>query len=253
MQLTALLKLLTPSKQLLVIQQPGTGKSHIYRMVGTILHDIHIVFHPLLVLTADQIIKFKTGSNIYGAIEVHNLNEHASKSIQFRGKLLSWLKGLVPDSTTTIFLFTSPQFLTKYQAFCTCLVQLSWTRGTLRACILDEAHLLSQHGADFRPEIRQLGDIFFQLAFSPSNNCRGFFVAGTATMTRNNLKYLESIASIQFTPDTTFWATAAKFKIAASKLLFIVALSILMKQLNISNGKQVVHSFTPTPKPMPLN
>ena len=44
-------------------------------------------------------------------------------------------------------------------------------------------------------------------------------------MTRNNLKYLESIASIQFTPDTTFWATAAEFKIAASKLLFIVGLS----------------------------
>ena len=86
-------------------------------MVGTILHGIHIIFHPLLVLTADQIVKFETGSNIYGAIEVHNHDEQALKSIQFQGKLLSRLEGLAPDSTTAIFVFTSPQFLTKYQAF----------------------------------------------------------------------------------------------------------------------------------------
>ena len=78
MQRSALTRLFRPSKKLLVVQQTGTGKSHIYRMVGTMLNGIHLVIHPLLVLTADQIVKFKEGDNCYGAIEVHNLDEQAT-------------------------------------------------------------------------------------------------------------------------------------------------------------------------------
>ena len=48
------------------------------------LSGIHVVRHPLLVLTADQIVKFKEGDDRYGAIKVHNLDDQATQSPEYR-------------------------------------------------------------------------------------------------------------------------------------------------------------------------
>ena len=102
MQLAALLKIFRQSKKLLIVQQTGTGKSHIFRMLGTMLNGIHLVMHPLLVLTADQIVKFQQGDDRFGAIEVHNLDEQASRSTAYRKKLIERMEGLLPSSTSYI-------------------------------------------------------------------------------------------------------------------------------------------------------
>ena len=49
------------------------------------LKGIHVVLHPLLALTGDQVIRFQEGSNDYGMIEAINLDE--------RGKIRSGGKG----------------------------------------------------------------------------------------------------------------------------------------------------------------
>ena len=37
----------------------GRGKSHILRVMGTTLKGVILIIHPLLVLTADQVLQFQ--------------------------------------------------------------------------------------------------------------------------------------------------------------------------------------------------
>ena len=69
----------TNRRHRLVVAPTAIGKSHIIRMMGTIFKAIHLVIHPLLALTADQVNAFKEANEAYGAFEVHNMDMHASK------------------------------------------------------------------------------------------------------------------------------------------------------------------------------
>ena len=53
-------------------------------MLGTMLNGIYVVIYPLLMLTADEIIKFKDDDDCYGAIKVHNLDDQATQSPEYR-------------------------------------------------------------------------------------------------------------------------------------------------------------------------
>ena len=70
MQLRSLLFLFSEDnlvcKILLVARTLGGGRSHVIRMTGTTFRGIHLIIHPIMVLTADQITKFTYAPTSHG-------------------------------------------------------------------------------------------------------------------------------------------------------------------------------------------
>jgi superfamily II DNA helicase RecQ len=73
----------------------------------------------------------------------------------------------------------------------------------LRAIVCDEAHLLAQHGADFRDEIRAFSRIFLQPALNHDNT--PYFVGLTATISLSNLEYLEDLMGSKISDYGKIW------------------------------------------------
>ena len=110
MQLIALLFLFDPSnfeRKMLLLAKTGGGKSHVIRMIGTLLKGIHLIVHPLLVLTADQTAKFASGSDEFGQIGVHNLDEEGAVSREYRDRftkyILMVLTKILPERCTYLY------------------------------------------------------------------------------------------------------------------------------------------------------
>ena len=133
------------------------------------------------------------------------------------------MESMAPSSTSTIFFFVSPQFLSTHTNFTKRLVKLSRERGVLRSIVMDEAHLHAQHGSSFRPDLRCLTTTFFRPIFGKRNKRIPFFVAGTATMSRNDLEYFSGLTTVTFDESTRFWASANEFCIPTSNILFDVS------------------------------
>ena len=67
-------------KMLLVARTDGEGESHVIWMTGTVFHGIQLIFHPLLVLTAEQITKFICALISHRAVMAHNLDKKRQAS-----------------------------------------------------------------------------------------------------------------------------------------------------------------------------
>ena len=65
--------------------------------VVALLKGVHLIIHPLLVLTADQVVKFLEGTDDCGAIEVHNLDDLAGTTEAYRKQFVKRLKELRGD------------------------------------------------------------------------------------------------------------------------------------------------------------
>ena len=108
MQIDALCHLFRPEdseRKMLLVTRTGGGKSHVLRLVGTLLRAVHLVLHPLLVLTADQMPKFLAASDAHGPHSAYNLDKFPASSLSL---LCSDLVALKPKTTRTIYLFSSP-------------------------------------------------------------------------------------------------------------------------------------------------
>jgi hypothetical protein len=79
--------------------------------------------------------------------------------------LLEQCCGLLWSTTTTVFIFLSPQFLKNHPKARNVLIECSHDCTTLRAIALDEAHIPVQHGTLFRSKIRALQVLFFAKIF----------------------------------------------------------------------------------------
>ena len=84
-------------RKLMVNLMTGVGKTHVIRVLGALLKGVHLIIHPLLVLTADQVVKFLEGTDDYGAIEVHNLDDLAGTTEAYRKQFVKRLKELRGD------------------------------------------------------------------------------------------------------------------------------------------------------------
>mgnify|MGYP005726043589 CR=1 FL=1 len=203
MQLRALLFLFGPAnlgRKMLLVDRPGGGKSHVVRMIGTMLRGVHLVVHPLLALTADQVPNFRTGSERFGPISAHNLDELASgfSGKRYRSRLLKYLLGISPETSRTVYLFASPHFLATYHDVRNVLLNSS-RRGVLRSVTLDEAHCYAKQGASFRPEICMLrGTLFSKLYPNTSAKRRTYLVCATAIDSKNDHRRLEHLTCSTF-------------------------------------------------------
>ena len=213
MQLEALLHLFSKEnavKKLICIQPTGRGKSLIIKLLCTMLRGVHLIVHPLLVLTADQVASFQRGSQDHGTIVVINLDQQASRSRTFLDAIIKLITSLPKLTSSTVILFGSPQFFCNNLHFIDALFQCNNNR-LLRSVVIDEYHLFAQHGGSFRPEIRMFSDIFIRRIFNMSPRERPFFVALTATMSLNDLGAGSAITRVGFPQRYRYWAEADDF------------------------------------------
>ena len=106
---------LEPTKvdsKLLFVTRTGYGKSHVMRTLGVLVGGVVVILVPLLSLSADQMNKMKEASQKYGTVETHHLDEFPTDDGGLKLRtLVDRINALEETTTSTIFLFTSPQFL----------------------------------------------------------------------------------------------------------------------------------------------
>ena len=133
-------------KTLLLIDRTGGGKTHVTRVVGCVERGVVLIIVPLLALSADQLAKFKEGSQAYGTVEAHHMDELVKESRAKVFALMRRINLLERDTTSTIFVICSPQFLVHNSNFCSTIIKASSER-ILRLVVIDEVHLYVQHGS----------------------------------------------------------------------------------------------------------
>ena len=192
-----------------VFDRTGGGKSHNIRLLGTLFGGVHLVFHPILALTADQLTQFQSGSDKYGSIIAINLDEIGTTA-GVKRKIIAFLTTLKRNTSTTIFIFSSPQFMANNPSIMNSLLNNCARKGTLRSITIDEAHLWAKHGSSFCEEIRYLQHNFFAPLYAGTNS-GPIFLALTATMSKQTLATLSSLVAIGFLLEKRVWADAEAF------------------------------------------
>ena len=196
-------------EKLVVIDVTGGGKSHNIRLLGSFLGGVHVIFHPILALTADQLTQFQSGSDEYGAIVAINLDEVATTNAVKR-KIIAYITRLTKSTSTTVFFFSSPQYMDANPAIMNALLNCCARKGTFRSITIDEAHLWAKQGSSFREEIRFLQHNFFAPLYA-GNNDGPLFLAMTATMSLKTLATFSSLTYVGFPPERRVWSSASAF------------------------------------------
>jgi hypothetical protein len=113
MQIDAIYRLLHPlrTNYLAVIQCTGAGKTHIVQTLGVMERGIVLIFIPLLTLSADVMSKFTSADQRFGPVKEQHLDELYDGNKKVYHDLLERCRGLRRSTTTTVFIFLSPQFL----------------------------------------------------------------------------------------------------------------------------------------------
>jgi superfamily II DNA helicase RecQ len=213
-QAEAAARLADPSRpsDLLLVDRTGSGKTHVTRIIGVAEKGITLVVINLHTLTADQLSKFVGANQAYGTIEAHNVDEMFQNSKVEYHKLLHRGRTLALDTTSSVFLFVSPQFICYHSDFTKMLIG-AVDRRVLRLVVLDEVHLHVQQGTSFRPEIRMLKDVFFAKAYHPSRRAvRPKTIMATGTMDSNYVLLASSLTGIGLPPSAVMWAGPSDFK-----------------------------------------
>ena len=110
------------------------------------------------------------------------------------------------STTSTVFLFCSPQFMIKYATFLWADIHCAQT-GTLR--VADKAYIFAIYGASFCVEIRILCTVFYKPVFAMRYH--PVFIALMATMSERNLQYFVDLTTIYFLPASRIWGPPDSF------------------------------------------
>ena len=215
MQRAALLCLFqtnSEEKKLRLVQPTGAGKSLVILGAGLLLCGVHLVVHPLLVLTADQVASFSACSQQHGTVVVLNMDDQASVCPAFLEKIISLITLLEPATSTTVFLFASPQFIATKQNFVNALFACR-RRGLLRLVALDEIDLLARQGASFRAVIRKTAHSVLKPLLSRPEKAadRCFHLQLTASLSAEDELCADQLVGVAFPGPYTMRASWREF------------------------------------------
>eukprot|EP00965_Chrysotila_dentata_P053038 1759708-Pleurochrysis_carterae.AAC.1 len=134
-------------KDSLILLSTGYGKSLCFQLPAVARRGVTVVLTPLIALAEDQ---------------MRDLADRGVEVAQFtssvgREQKEQLVADLQEDDPQTKLLYTTPESLHAEQ-LSSALKQLH-ARGLLNAIAVDEAHCVSQWGADFRPHYEQIGDV----------------------------------------------------------------------------------------------
>jgi len=192
--------------KLLAMLKTGEGKTHIIQCWGGGAQGICLIIHPILALTADQVLKFTKDPT---DMELSKPTTWTMPQLLYFKKIIAKMKRLKPSTTNTMFLFCSPQFLANTTPFLNVVLRAA-IGCTLRNVIADKVHLFVIHGLSFREEIRKLNVVFYKPVFS--QKFPPIFIALTATMSKSNLKQLLHLTTIYFPDRSKLWGGGEAFE-----------------------------------------
>ena len=150
---------------LTAVQQTSRGKSAITRCARSILRGVVVTIVPLLSIGADQVSKIdaqvseinELGQRT-GSIVAFHLDE--IKKVKTKKSVANALLQLKEDTSTTVFLFVSPQAVLsrEWQPVMERLTE----RKLVRLFCLDEVHLYVSFGLTFRHDFVKLKEVLFK-------------------------------------------------------------------------------------------
>ena len=196
--------------KLLVVDRTGGGKSLILQLTAVAVARVTVVIVPLLSLTANQTASVSRASSKRMAITAIHLDETSWEDVE--GKVLPKIEAIPKETTSSLFLLCSPQYLATNKLFCDALLACN-DRGMLRLVAIDEAHLFAMHGRSFRESIRVIAENFFFPLFASERISRPLFLAMTATMTERLLKDFSRLTHVDWSLERhQLWSSPAQFQ-----------------------------------------
>jgi ATP-dependent DNA helicase RecQ len=135
---------LTTSGDTLAVLPTGSGKSAIYQVGGLALGGLTVVVSPLIALQRDQL----RSMTAQGKVRAVMLN--SSQHVAERAAALAELAGGRVD-----FVMLGPEQLANAET----MAAITGSPRPITLVAVDEAHLVSEWGHDFRPEYLRLADV----------------------------------------------------------------------------------------------
>ena len=146
----AAIEAIVSGRDTLAVLPTGSGKSAIYQIGGLTLGGLTVVVSPLIALQRDQAAALSKRAGV--RVELLNSTQHRAQ----RTAALAALR-----AGTVNFVMLGPEQLANAES----IGAIAAGRVTLVA--VDEAHLVSEWGRDFRPEYRRLASVITRLGRPP--------------------------------------------------------------------------------------
>lgn len=132
-------------------------------MTAVIVNGMILVIIPLLALTVDQKANIMNVMQVDGSIEAHNLDDMTRQNLQ--DIVIPRMDEIPYDMLSTIFLFSSPQYIVGNPPFLQAII-CCHKRRTLHLVSVDESHLYAQYGRSFCVAMRILQRVLFNVIFA---------------------------------------------------------------------------------------
>jgi hypothetical protein len=181
------LQLQQQRKKVRVVQPIGKRETLISMVVALLLCGVHLIFYPLLVLTADQVAIFAQCSDKYRTVVVVILDDQAASLVSFLDQVVRLVLDLSIHTSTMVFHCGSPKFLATKPKFTHKMIECRKS-GLLLSVILGDVNLLSKQAASLRVVIRKVGLTILQplLPKQKSPTVQPFHVQLIATLSADS-------------------------------------------------------------------